>query len=306
MEFNISRENDNRRVHADTVKVNDSDTFTTERDPFKIDPSRAKDEQLGMDFLVGGDGDEEEEEQQEYDQQQEQESLVEYEQDDQEDGMFHQEPVSEENYEKIQNEKSYLLSQLSRLRKKGQSTRSLTMQNSLDEIRGEVLRVKKEMDMDNGINYARQGLMFAISTIEMVDGNYNNNSFALKGWSQNVMTNIENYDTVFEELYDKYYSTMTMSPEIKLITMVAGSAFMFSLQKKMLSGQSIPEKQRQMQGPSIDTDALLEELNDLDLEEISNLSERSEESIKIEEPLLQDETKVIDIKKRGRPRKKKV
>lgn len=303
MEFNISRENDNRRVHTDTVKVNDSDTFTTERDPFKIDPSRAKDEQLGMDFLVGGD--EEEEEQQEYDQHQEQESLVEYETGSN-DGMFHQEPIPEENYEKIQSEKSFYLSQLSRLRKKGNSTRSLTMQHSLEEIRGEVLRVKKEMDMDNGVNYCRQGLMFAISTLEMADGNYNNNSFALKGWSQNVMTNIENYDTVFEELYDKYYSTMTMSPEIKLITMVAGSAFMFSLQKKMLSGQSIPGRQREMAGPSIDTDALLEELNDLDLEEISNLSERSEESIKIEEPLLQDETKVIDIKKRGRPRKKKV
>lgn len=301
MEFDIKRESDNRRVHTDTVKVNDSDVFNTERDPFKIDPSRAKDEQLGMDFLVGGDEEEEDQEQQ---YEQEQESLVEYEQDDQED-QFHQEPIPEDNYEKIQSEKSFYLSQLNRLRKKGNSTRNMSMQHSLEEIRGEVLRVKKEIDMDNGINYCRQGLMFAISTIEMADGNYNNNSFALKGWSQNVMTNIENYDTVFEELYDKYYSTMTMSPEIKLITMVAGSAFMFSLQKKML-GQNIPERQREMAGPSIDTDALLEELNDLDLEEISNLSERSEESIKIEEPLLQDETKVIDIKKRGRPRKKKV
>lgn len=304
MEFNISRENDNRRVAADTVKVDNGDSFTTERDPFKIDPSRRADENLGMEFLVERDEEEEEEQEQQYDQHQEQESLVEYETGSN-DGMFHQEPIPEENYEKIQSEKSFYLSQLSRLRKKGNSTRSMSMQNTLEEIRGEVLRVKKELDMDNGINYCRQGLMFAISTIEMADGNYNNNSFALKGWSQNVMTNIENYDTVFEELYDKYYSTMTMSPEIKLITMVAGSAFMFSLQKKML-GQSIPERQREMAGPSIDTDALLEELNDLDLEEISNLSERSEESIKIEEPLLQDETKVIDIKKRGRPRKKKV
>jgi hypothetical protein len=302
MEFDIKRDSDNRRVAVNTVDNNGGDSFTTERDPFRIDPSRRADENLGMEFLVG-DKDEEEDEEEEV--QDNQESLVEYETGSN-DGMFHQEPIPEENFEKVQGEKSFYLSQLNRLRKKGQSTRSLTMQNSLEEIRGEVMRVKKEMDMDNGVNYCRQGLMFAISTIEMCDGNYNNNSFALKGWSQNVMTDIENYDTVFEELYDKYYSTVTMSPEIKLITMVAGSAFMFSLQKKMLSGQNIPERQREMKGPSIDTDALLEELNDLDLEEISNLSERSEESIKIEEPVPQDETKVIDIKKRGRPRKKKV
>jgi hypothetical protein len=60
-----------------------------------------------------------------------------------------------------------------------------------------------------------------------------------------------------------------------------------------------------MRGPSIDTDELLADLNELDLEEISNLSEKSEDSIKMEVPAPKDETKVIDIKKRGRPRKNK-
>ena len=300
MEFNIKREGNSKRVSTDDVNIDSDDVFNTHRDPFATNPSKRQDEDLGMEFLVGNDEEEEEEEQEDEInfESREQGSDV-Y----QEQQPFDQEPVPEQDYEEIQNEKSFYLSQLNRLRKKGESTRSMSMQHSLDEIRGEVIRVKKEMQMDAGINYCRQGLMFAISTIEMADNTYNNNSFALKGWSQNIMQNIENYDTVFEELYDKYYTTMSVSPEIKLISMVAGSAFMFSLQKKML-GQGIPERQKEMRGPSIDTDELLADLNELDLEEISNLSE-SGDSIKMEVPVPKDETKVIDIKKRGRPKKNK-
>ena len=43
------------------------------------------------------------------------------------------------------------------------------------------------------------------------------------------MENIDNYDEVFEELYDKYNEKVDVAPEIRLIMMVGGSAFMYHL-----------------------------------------------------------------------------
>jgi hypothetical protein len=208
------------------------------------------------------------------------------------------------SYEEIQQEKSYYLSQLKRLEKKGNvSSRKFCMEHSLEEIRGEVIRIKKEQDMDNSIDYLRQGLMFCVSTIEMADNKYDFGA-QLGGWSQNVMGNIESYDSVFEELYDKYASSVTVMPEIKLISMLAGSAFMYSLQKKMISGSSpssVPPRQREMSGPSIDTDELMRRLSEVDIDDDAS-SNSSLESVKITEE--QPSVKTINVgKRRGRPPK---
>jgi hypothetical protein len=299
MSFNIERASDTRQVKTDISGFGD-DNINISRDPFKIDPTKNTEgnDELGMDFLVDTppppaadeeDSDEEED--------------LDYEERDPFTSNFNgdspQEP--QKSYEEIQQEKSYLLSQLKRLEKKGSVlSRRFSMEHSLDEIRGEVFRIKKEESMDSAIDYCRQGLMFCVSTIEMADDNYNFGA-ELGGWSRNVMGNIETYDSVFEELYEKYYSTVGVSPEIKLISMLAGSAFMFSLQKKMLKGKAPPPRQREMSGPtSIDTDDLMRRLNEVDIDE-DDISIVSEDSIKIKE----EETKTINVKKpRGRPKNK--
>jgi hypothetical protein len=43
------------------------------------------------------------------------------------------------------------------------------------------------------------------------------------------MENMSDYDEVFEELHDKYNDSIEMAPELKLMLMVGGSAFMFHL-----------------------------------------------------------------------------
>lgn len=209
----------------------------------------------------------------------------------------------EKSYEDIQQEKAFYLSQLNRLIKKGNATsRRFGMEHSLEQIRGEVFRIKKEISIDSGIDYCRQGLMFCISTIEMVEGKY---SGKMAGWSQNVMGNIESYDEVFEELYQKYFSESKMGPEFKLISLLAGSAFMFHLNKSMVhgDGSSPPSRQREMDGPSLDTDDLLRRLNEeVDMDDISSVGDSSVAS---EEPMIKEpEVKTIPVKKpRGRPKK---
>jgi hypothetical protein len=297
MSFNIERQNDTRKVKTEVSGVEGTDNVNVRRDPFVENPE--KHEEPGMDFLLGEEDEDDEEEE---------ENLHIEDEDSGEVPLFEDDNVNNsgndgKSYEDVQKEKSFYLSQLKRLEKKGNViSRRYTMEHSLDEIRGEVIRIKREQEMDVSIDYLRQGLMFCVSTIEMADNKYNFGA-ELGGWSQNVMGNIETYDGVFEELYDKYSSSISVMPEIKLISMLAGSAFMYSLQKKIAGGaKPTPPRQREMSGPSIDTDELMKSLGEIDLDDVSSVSS-SEASIKIkdEEPVI----KTISIaKKRGRPPKK--
>lgn len=281
MSFNLIKEDTPKKVNTNTVFLEDADDFVIEK-------QSAMEDNLGEEYLVDPEDPEDEDEQ-------ELEEELEAEEGDE---IFEEDPSNnaEMTQEEIQQEKAKYLYQLNRLIKRGfASTRRFGMEHSLDDIRGEVFRIKKEIDVDSGVDYCRQGLMFCISTIEMVDGNYNL-GVGLTGWSQNVMGNIESYDEVFAELYEKYATKVNVGPEIKLITMLAGSAFMFSMQKRMMNNEPVPQKQREMEGPSFDTDELLRELNEeVDLDNISDISE---DEIKIV-----PEIKNISIKKRGRKSK---
>jgi hypothetical protein len=299
MSFRLIKENDGRVVNSESVDIEDQDNFIIDRGIFKQNPeSLSKETELGEDFLIQNE-DVKHDESVNYEE--------DYQDDDAESGdIFFKEDTRQQqqelSYEEVQQQKSHYLYQLGRLRKRGvETSRRFGMEHSLEDIRGEVFRIKKEIDMDNSIDYCRQGLMFCVSTIEMMNGQYNTGG-KLTGWSQSIMGNIESYDEVFEELYDKYYSSVKMAPEIKLISMVAGSAFMFHLQKSLLNNETMAPRQREMTGPRIDTDELLQELNnEIDLDDVSSISS-SEKSIKL---IQEEDKKTIPIKKRGRPKTKK-
>ncbi len=298
MSFRFVKENEDKILNTDSLDLNNQDDFVIRKSTFQENPDTfpKKRQELGEDFLIQKDDlepDEEDEEEEEDEEYKEDNNVF----------MRETENYEEEklSHEEIQQQKSHYLYQLNRMRKRGiETSRRFGMEHSLDEIRGEVFRLKREIDMDNSIDYCRQGLMFCVSTIEMLNGQYNLGG-KLNGWSQVVMGNIESYDDVFEELYEKYYSSVKMAPEIKLISMVAGSAFMFHLQKSLLNNETFAPRQREMTGPELDIDGLIGELNEgVDLDDISSVTS-SEKSIKI---IVEDDKKTIPIKKRGRPKKK--
>lgn len=231
------------------------------------------------------------------------------------------------SYEETQQQKAYYLSQLKRLTDKGNvPSRRFGYEHSLNEIKQEVLRIRKEIEINRGVNYCKQGLMFCVSTIEMLNTKYDPFSVDLDGWSNVIMADKESYNDVFEELYEKYSSKITTSPEIKLIMMVAGSAMMFHLQKTIINkqfssgggggggmlgslidklsggGNKSPEaskssenKEQKMKGPSVDTDELLKKLNSDDFSDVSSVTSEVKESKK--------DGKTISVsqpKKRGR------
>jgi hypothetical protein len=62
----------------------------------------------------------------------------------------------------------------------------------------------------------------------------------LKGWSESVHTNVEDFDEIFEELYDMYKDKAKMHPLLRLAGTLGVSATMFHLTNSMAEKSGIP------------------------------------------------------------------
>ena len=160
---------------------------------------------------------------------------------DQEDGPPDYEPqggggssVPSDGYKTIEDEKADLLNKISRLIKKGiHSGARLTIYSDIEEIRTEYKRMIYSIECERSIKFQRRMLVAAVTGLEFLNDKFDPFDLELNGWSQNTMENVEDYDGVFEELYNKYKTKVNVAPEVKLIMMVGGSAMMFHLTNSM-------------------------------------------------------------------------
>jgi hypothetical protein len=124
-------------------------------------------------------------------------------------------------------EKSELINKLQRLEAKGfPVAKRFTMDNSLEEIKAEFTRLVDARNMEASIRFQRNMLIGMVNGMEWLNNKFDPFDLKLDGWSEGVHENIEDYDDVFEELYDKYKGKGQMPPEMKLVMQLAGSGFM--------------------------------------------------------------------------------
>ncbi len=139
-----------------------------------------------------------------------------------------------EGYTSIDEEKSDLLNKLARLEKKGFTVnKRLNAYSNVDELRAEVKRITYSIDVEQSIRFSRRMLVACVTGLEFLNKRYNPFEVQLEGWSESVMENVDDYDGVFEELYVKYRSKVSVAPEVKLIMMLGGSAMMYHLTNSM-------------------------------------------------------------------------
>jgi hypothetical protein len=137
-------------------------------------------------------------------------------------------------YASIDEEKADLINKLGRLEKKGFAVnKRLNAYSNIDELRSEVKRITYSIDVEQSVRFSRRMLVACVTGLEFLNKRYNPFEVQLEGWSESVMENVDDYDGVFEELYVKYRSKITVAPEIKLIMMLGGSAMMFHLTNSM-------------------------------------------------------------------------
>lgn len=127
-------------------------------------------------------------------------------------------------------EKSDMINKLQRLEQKGYPvSRRFNMNDSLDEIKTEYNRLVDARQLETSIKFQRQMMMGLVTGVELMNEKFDPFDVQLKGWSESVHENIEDFDEVFEELYDKYKGRGSMPPEARLLMMLAGSGFMFHM-----------------------------------------------------------------------------
>lgn len=124
-------------------------------------------------------------------------------------------------------EKSELINKLQRLEAKGfPVAKRFTMDNNLDEIKQEYSRLVDARQLETSIRFQRNMLMGLVTGMEWMNNKFDPFDLKLDGWSEGVHENIEDYDEIFEELYDKYKEKGKMPPEARLVFQLAGSGFM--------------------------------------------------------------------------------
>jgi hypothetical protein len=161
-------------------------------------------------------------------------------------------PQRAKSLEEIAAEKQELLYRLERLEANGfKPSRKFNMSSNLDDIKFEYERMKKQRDVDKSIKFQRKILMAITSGIEFVNNKFDPLSVKLDGWSESIYENLHEYDDVFEELHEKYKSKMKVAPEIKLLMMVGGSAFMFHLTNTLFKSKMPGLDQILQQNPEL-------------------------------------------------------
>ena len=146
-------------------------------------------------------------------------------------GQGHGRSVSKEE---IANTKRELLYRFDRLERKGvRLPRRYSMASDLTEMQADYDRLVRDRDADAGIKFQKKVLVAVVSGIEFLNKKFDPFDFHLDGWGETINENLEDYDDVLEELHAKYKGKAKMAPELKLLMMLIGSAFMYHLTNTM-------------------------------------------------------------------------
>lgn len=136
-----------------------------------------------------------------------------------------------EDAERTKAMKSECLQKLHRYAQQGYPVpEHLGLRSSLEELQGECDRIKRGIDTQNSIQFQRRMLVTFVTGCEYMNGVYDpvgmvgGPSLQLQGWSKNVMSEIDSFDAVFEELFEKYRNRVSMPPELQLFAALSMSA----------------------------------------------------------------------------------
>lgn len=139
--------------------------------------------------------------------------------------------------QEIRLRKIEMLRKLSEIKAKGfELSKDYDFNSSLEEMEYEYDLLRSFADKRNGVKLFRGGLLQAVSVIEFLNDKYDPFDFHLSGWGDHLSVEIDSWENVLEEIYEKYKGTgKQMAPEIKLLYLVIVSASAFHFTKSQSS-----------------------------------------------------------------------
>lgn len=147
-----------------------------------------------------------------------------------------------DNYNELTPE-AQMLKKLDMLRKLGELAQYGVKLSQNYNMSSDYFTMKYEYELhksirskQNSVNWMSSLMLNCIYGVEILNEKYNPFDLKLKNWSEQINADINNYYDVFGEIYEKYNKPgKNMSPELKLILMVSGSALKFHLNNTLLS-----------------------------------------------------------------------
>ena len=146
---------------------------------------------------------------------------------------------------------------------------AVNMNSKLEDIELAYEEMYANYQRKNSVVLQRKMLVMAATLVEFLNNRYDPCDFKLDGWSESVYDSVNNdeYDEVLEELYEKYKSKTKMAPEMKLLMMLGGSAFMHHTLSSAFKTSARPtaapqQTKNDMAGPSGLDDILRDFKND--------------------------------------------
>jgi hypothetical protein len=143
------------------------------------------------------------------------------------------EPPKPLTQQEIRMKKIELLRKLCEIKAKGyQLSKDYDFNSSLEEMEYEYELLKSFADKRNGVKIFKNGMLQAVSVIEFLNDKYDPFDFHLSGWGEHMSVEVDSWEDVLEEIYEKYKGTgKKMAPEIKLLYLIIASASAFHFSK---------------------------------------------------------------------------
>lgn len=136
--------------------------------------------------------------------------------------------------EDLLREKFKILKKIETLERKGvEFTKKYNMDSPLNEMLGEYETIMDERSKQGSIKFQGNMLISIVNGIEYLNNKLDYLDIKLEGWSEQVNDNLTDYDDIFGELYDQYKDQTTISPWLRLMFQLGGSAFMIHLTNTM-------------------------------------------------------------------------
>lgn len=147
------------------------------------------------------------------------------------------EPQKQLTQQEMRMKKIELLRKLCEIKAKGyELTKEYDFNSSLEEMEYEYELLKSFADKRNGVKIFKNGLLQAVSVVEFLNDKYDPFDFHLSGWGDHMSVEVDSWEDVLEEIYEKYKGTgRKMAPEIKLLYLIIASASAFHFTKSQAS-----------------------------------------------------------------------
>ena len=175
-------------------------------------------------------------------------------------GMSSQPKLSKDE---LLREKFKFLRKLEALEKKGvELTKKYNMDSDLAEMQGEYEMIMEEKTKQNSVKFQGNMMMAIINGMEFLNNRFDPFDIKLDGWGEQINENINDYDDVFGELYEKYKSKASLAPELKLMFQLGGSAMMVHMTNTMFKSampgmddimRQNPDLMRQFQSAAVNS-----------------------------------------------------